>query len=107
MLEFFCPKITLPDPELVQTLGAISSQLGHLVERKRAEEALRKSEMRKAAILRSALDCIITTDHLGCIVEFNPMAEKVFRYSRDEVIGRRLSEVLVPPRLRKRHEASM
>ena len=35
------------------------------------------------------------------------MAERVFGYRRADVLGRKLSEVLVPHRLRKRHEASM
>jgi diguanylate cyclase (GGDEF)-like protein/PAS domain S-box-containing protein len=78
-----------------------------ITESKRVEELQRQSDLRYQRTLESALDCIITTDHLERIVEFNPMAEKVFRYSRDQVIGRRLVDVLVPARLRKRHEASM
>jgi PAS domain S-box-containing protein len=45
---------------------------------KRAAEALRASEARKAAVLETALDAIITIDHEGKIVEFNPAAEKTF-----------------------------
>jgi diguanylate cyclase (GGDEF)-like protein/PAS domain S-box-containing protein len=74
---------------------------------KRAEEEQRVKELRFRRTLESALDCIITTDAEGRIVEFNPMAERVFRYSRESVLGHRLSEVLVPPRLRRRHESSM
>ena len=62
-------------------------------ERKRAEEELRRSEARKAAILDSALDCIVTIDHEGCITEFNPAAERTFGYRRDEVLGRQLADV--------------
>ena len=64
-------------------------------DRKRAEEQLRQeekelkhSEARKAAILESALDCIVTIDHEGRITEFNPAAEHTFGYRRDEVLGK-------------------
>ncbi len=107
VLEFFSPKITLPDPELVQTLGAISSQLGHLVERKRAEEALRRSEMRKAAILRSALDCIITFDLDGKITEFNPAAERAFGYTQQEALGREMAALIIPESLRDSHRRGL
>lgn len=79
----------------------------NVTERKRAEEVQRQSDLRYQRTLESALDCIVTTDHQGRVVEFNPMAERVFGYSRADVLGRKLSEVLVPPRLRKRHEVSM
>ena len=72
-------------------------------ERKRAEEELRLSEARKAAILDSALECIVTIDHEGCITEFNPAAERTFGYRRDEVLGRQLADVIIPPALRERH----
>src|SRR5919106_4987992 len=72
-------------------------------ERKRAEEELRLSEARKAAILDSALECIVTIDQEGCITEFNPAAERTFGYRRDEVLGRQLADVIIPPALRGRH----
>jgi PAS domain S-box-containing protein len=96
VLEFFSPKISLPDPELLQTLGAIASQLGHLIERKRAEEALRKSEIRKAAILQSSLDSIITFDLDGQIIEFNPAAERAFGHHQADVLGRELGALIFP-----------
>jgi PAS domain S-box-containing protein len=72
-------------------------------ERKRAEEELRQSEARKAAILDSALDGIVTIDHEGCITEFNPAAERTFGYRRDEVVGRNLADAIVPIALREQH----
>jgi PAS domain S-box-containing protein len=65
--------------------------------------ALGQSEARKAAILDSALDCILTIDHEGCITEFNPAAERTFGYRRDEVVGKELADVIVPPSLREQH----
>jgi diguanylate cyclase (GGDEF)-like protein/PAS domain S-box-containing protein len=64
------------------------------------EEELRASELRKALILDSALDCIVTVDHEGRIVEFNSAARRVFGYTRSEVLGREVGDTLVPPALR-------
>jgi PAS domain S-box-containing protein len=65
--------------------------------------ALGQSEARKTAILDSALDCIMTIDHEGRITEFNPAAERTFGYRRDEVAGKELAEVIIPPTLREQH----
>ncbi len=96
VLEFFSPKISLPDPELLQTLSAISNQLGHLIERKVAEDSLRQSETRKAAILHSALDCIISFDGRGLITEFNPAAELTFGFREEDMIGQRITVAILP-----------
>lgn len=101
VLEFFSPKVALPDPELLQTLGMISAQLGQLIERKNAEEGLRKSEMRKAAILHSALDCIISFDSAGKITEFNPAAERAFGYRAQDVVGADMVQLIIPETLRE------
>jgi PAS domain S-box-containing protein len=86
--------------------GRITGWYGLLTDiddRKRAEEQLRGSEARKAAILESALDCIVTIDHEGCITEFNPAAERTLGHRRDEVIGKQLADLIIPPSLREKH----
>jgi PAS domain S-box-containing protein len=69
--------------------------------------ALRQSEARKAAILDSALDCIVTIDHEGRIIEFNPAAERAFGYRRDEVMGKQLAGIIIPPSLREEHQKGL
>jgi PAS domain S-box-containing protein len=76
-------------------------------DRKRVEEELRRSEARKTAILDSALDCVVTIDHEGCITEFNPAAERTFGYRRNDVMGRRLSDVMIPPSQREKHRQGL
>ena len=107
VLEFFSPKASQPDPELLQTLAAIGAQLGQMIERKRGEEALRESEARKGAILESALDCIITFDHEGRITEFNPAAERAFGYKRENAQGREMVELIIPESLRESHRRGL
>jgi PAS domain S-box-containing protein len=62
--------------DLVSSNDALRAKIA---EHERAAAALRASEARKAAILETALDCVITMDHEGKIVEFNPAAEKNLR----------------------------
>jgi two-component system cell cycle sensor histidine kinase/response regulator CckA len=75
-----------------------------ITKRKRAEKALQASESRKDAILKSALDCVITIDHEGNIVDFNPAAEQTFGYTREDVVGKRMADLIVPPALRANHD---
>jgi two-component system, cell cycle sensor histidine kinase and response regulator CckA len=55
-------------------------------------------------IIEAALDCIVSMDELGIVREFNPAAVRTFGYSREEAVGRRLAELIVPPELREAHE---
>jgi diguanylate cyclase (GGDEF)-like protein/PAS domain S-box-containing protein len=64
------------------------------------EDELRASEIRKALILDSALDCILTTDHEGRVIEFNAAARRLFGYTRSEILGREVADTIVPPTLR-------
>lgn len=68
-----------------------------------ANQKLRETEERNHDTVQSALDAIISIDHEGRIIEFNPSAEKVFGWTRDEVLQKELSEVLIPERLRASH----
>ena len=88
------------------TIGAVLT-FRDITEQRQANAALRESEARKAAILETAVDCIITMNHEGRIVEFNPAAEKTFGYSRAEVIGKELGELIIPPSLRDKHRAGL
>ena len=101
--------------ERTRELVAANDELKRqVVERRLAEERLRqeekdlkRSEAHKAAILDSVLDCIVTIDHGGRITEFNPAAEHAFGCRRDDVLGRSLADVMIPPSLRERHRQGL
>ena len=76
-------------------------------DRKRTEDDLRHNEAHKSAILDSALDCIVTIDHEGCITEFNLAAERTFGHRQDEVIGKRMADVIIPQPLREQHRQGL
>lgn len=107
ILEFFSREIQKPDADLLLALSVIGSQIGQFMERKDAERAVKESEARKSAIVEAALDCIITIDHEGTVLEFNPAAESLFGYARDEAVGKEMAELIVPPSLREQHRAGL
>lgn len=61
---------------------------------KGVERALSVGEQLRRSILDSALDCIIATDSVGHIIEFNPAAERTFGWTRAEILGLKISEAL-------------
>ena len=65
--------------------------------------AIERDTALRNAVIDAALDCIIMMDQEGLVVEFNPAAEKVFGYSREEAIGATLAELVIPPKLRDAH----
>src|SRR5262249_5932258 len=78
-----------------------------LTERKPAEEKLRTSEERTRLIVDKALDAIVTMDADGLIIGWNPQAESVFGWSRDEALGRSMSETIIPAKYRAAHERGL
>jgi PAS domain S-box-containing protein len=81
--------------------------LRDITEQKRAEQAMQASEIRKGAILQTALDAIITIDQEGTILEFNPAAEQMFGYKRAEVLNQELAAFIIPPALREPHRQGL
>jgi PAS domain S-box-containing protein len=65
-----------------------------------------ESEARQGSILEAAHDAIITMDHHLNIREFNPAAERMFGYSRLEVLGRH-ADLLLPAGARAQQMAAL
>ena len=107
VLDFFAREVREPDDELIDLLAALGGQIGEFVEGLRAREALERSESRKTAVLESALDCVITIDHEGRVVEFNQAAERTFGRLERDIVGQELAELIVPPSLRERHRTAL
>jgi PAS domain S-box-containing protein len=106
-VEFFAKETRAPDTHLLDLMDTLGGQLGDYIERKLAEEKLKVSDARKTAVLQSAIDCIISMDHEGRIVDFNPAATRTFGYTSEEAIGRELADLIVPPDLRERHREGL
>src|SRR5687768_13938842 len=65
------------------------------------------AEVLNATVVELALDSIISIDHEGRVIEFNPAAERTFGYKRADVIGKLMAELIIPPAFRQQHYAGM
>src|SRR5437763_15186879 len=74
---------------------------------KNKEAASDELEMLYRGILDNALDCIITMDANGRVLEFNPAAERVFGFTRKEAVGKELAELIIPPAMRDQHRRGL
>ena len=82
-------------PQAEAVLKMAAERASGELERMFAEEALQKSEARVRAITEAAQDAIIMMDPRGKISYWNPAAETIFGYTREEAVGQALHALLV------------
>ena len=71
---------------------------------KAAEAALLQSQERNRAIVDTALDGVITIDSTGIVTDWNAQATAIFGWSREEALGRALSQTIIPEQDRQAYE---
>lgn len=54
-------------------------------------------------LTEAALDAVVSADGTGTILEWNPKAEEVFGWTRDEAIGNNVVDLIVVPKYRDSH----
>jgi two-component system, LuxR family, sensor kinase FixL len=64
--------------------------------RRRHQEVVKESVDRLRLILDSSLDAVVAIDELGKITGWNPQAEAVFGWNRNEALGKFLSDLIIP-----------
>jgi two-component system sensor kinase FixL len=64
---------------------------------------VQESEARKSAVLESVPDAVVTIDETGKVLEFNPAAERIFGYRREEAIGGPLDKLIIPAAMREQY----
>lgn len=90
-------------------VGLVASQYNKVIARVQTEISNRDnaidnyqaSEKRKSAILDSSMDCIVTIDRKGSILEFNPTAERTFDCTKSTTQGKNFIDYFVPPEKRE------
>ncbi len=54
-------------------------------------------------VVETALDAFILMDERGCVVEWNPQAERMFGWERSEALNQRVADLIVPDAHRSAH----
>jgi PAS domain S-box-containing protein len=93
------PEITDETAILKEHFARMSRKLeDKLAQLEQTKQVIYESEQMFRAITDNAMDAIILIDNEGCISYWNPAAEKIFGYTREEAIGKQLHQLLIPPR---------
>ncbi|MGZ5619617.1 MAG: PAS domain S-box protein [Methylobacter sp.] len=71
------------------------------------QDALIESEKRTRLIIESSLSAIVIMNSYGIIIDWNHPAEKIFGWTKDEAIGRRLDELIIPSSLHDAHRQGL
>ena len=88
---------------LKDRLKRLPTAIDAALQKKKAQAEARQNEELRKLIINSALDGIICMDVNGIITVWNPRAEQLFGWTATEIIGKSLSETIIPPAYRELH----
>lgn len=91
--------------ELADAFNDANARTQDLIEQLARDQAkAQRAETEAKSLLESAADGILIVDPEGRILRLNREIERIFGYSRQELLGRNVQE-LVPEQIRQRHAA--
>lgn len=103
----------------------IQATVRDISDRKRAEEEIRKlnAELERRAadtaadfietnnrlrqLIDGASDAVVTIDAGGSVIDWNPAAEAIFGWTKEEAIGQLMHMLVVPERMREAHRTGL
>lgn len=94
--------------ERTTELQTLANDLGNaLVVQQNMQRTLQQSEAELKAILHNAHEAFVAIDHSGCIVEWNPQAEALFGWPREQALGQQLEQTIIPQQYRASHNRGL
>ena len=72
-------------------------------EQQAAEQHQQRAELTYRTVIETSVDAFVGVDGESRITDWNAAAEKLFGWHRDEVVGCRLEQVVIPERFRVAH----
>jgi adenylate cyclase len=98
------------DARFIDVFDAVGSQLGSLIQRKKAEELLRIAEERYHSIVENAMEGIFQSTPSGGFISANPALAKLYGYDSPAELMlciKNTSQVYIEPERRQEFEAAM
>src|SRR5690348_9928937 len=95
-----------PTERALWRLDVLARQAADLIERTRAEAALRESNDQLrwyASVVENSDDAIITRGLDGIIKSWNKGAERIYGYTAEEAVGKPITIIIPPERLDEEH----
>jgi diguanylate cyclase (GGDEF)-like protein/PAS domain S-box-containing protein len=87
VMVFYAAEPKAVDRGALRILADLGSQIGQFIERRRAEETLRRSGERMRAVLDNVVDGIITVDEQCLVRTINPAAQRLFDFPAEDLAG--------------------
>ena len=81
----------------IHFLQAAANVLSQVIEHDRALEEIRRNVTWLERLIGTTQDAVLSIDRQGRVVLFNPAAERIFGYTRDEVIGQKVNMLMAEP----------
>ncbi|HJW45587.1 MAG TPA: AAA family ATPase, partial [Lysobacter sp.] len=94
-------------PARIAVLKLLASEAAISLENTRLYGDLQEREAKVRRLVDTGLDAVLGMDEQGRITEWNPQAETMFGWRREEAVGQRLSGMLIPLRYRSDHEEGL
>jgi len=77
-----------------QRTAALAAEIA---ERRRAEDEAVRGQAWLQSLIHTTQDALVSIDRRGCVVLFNPAAERIFGYSAEEIAGRKVNDLMAEP----------
>jgi len=98
--------LTYPLLDEKGVLQGIVRQHKNITEKKRVDEEIKRAKEFSENLIETAHDAIVSIDEEGIVKIWNLTAEKVFGYSRNEIMGKSIT-IIIPEEYKKKYEEGL
>lgn len=100
--------MTPPDPgDTALPQSTVATGVGSNAALMASVRQLQAREAHLLGLLESAPDSVLGMDVEGMVTDWNLGAERILGWTREEALGKRMSDLIIPPKYREAHEKGM